>query len=67
MHRARKTATNNLEPDVKHEFALATYEVVAPHVAKIMQNRPQARNAQNNRTTLISSSRAALSKQAFRS
>ena len=36
---------------MKQEFELATYEVVAPHVAKIMQNRPQARNAQNNRLT----------------
>jgi enoyl-CoA hydratase len=30
-------------------FELATYEVVAPHVARIMQNRPAARNAQNRR------------------
>jgi len=36
---------------MKTEFALATYEVVAPHVVKIMQNRPEARNAQNNRLT----------------
>jgi enoyl-CoA hydratase len=36
---------------MKTEFPLATYEVVAPHVARIMQNRPQARNAQNNRMT----------------
>jgi enoyl-CoA hydratase len=36
---------------MKQTFELATYEVVAPHVAKIMQNRPQARNAQNNRMT----------------
>jgi enoyl-CoA hydratase len=36
---------------MKREFELATYEVVAPHVAKIMQNRPAARNAQNNRLT----------------
>jgi enoyl-CoA hydratase len=36
---------------MKREFELATYEVVAPHVAKIMQNRPAARNAQNNRMT----------------
>ncbi len=36
---------------MKQEFELATYEVVAPHVAKIMQNRPQARTAQNNRLT----------------
>jgi enoyl-CoA hydratase len=36
---------------MKREFELATYEVVAPHVAKIMQNRPEARNAQNHRLT----------------
>jgi enoyl-CoA hydratase len=36
---------------MKQTFEFATYEVVAPHVAKIMQNRPQARNAQNNRMT----------------
>jgi enoyl-CoA hydratase len=36
---------------MKQSFEFATYEVVAPHVAKIMQNRPQARNAQNNRMT----------------
>ncbi len=36
---------------MKQEFATTTYEVVAPHIAKIMQNRPNARNAQNNRMT----------------
>ena len=36
---------------MRQEFATTTYEVVAPHVAKIMQNRPQQRNAQNNRMT----------------
>ena len=36
---------------MKKEFETATYEVVAPHIAKIMQNRPAARNAQNNRLT----------------
>jgi enoyl-CoA hydratase len=36
---------------MRKEFATATYEVVAPHVARIMQNRPEARNAQNNRMT----------------
>ena len=36
---------------MKTQFELATYEVVAPHVAKIMQNRPAARNAQNGRLT----------------
>ena len=36
---------------MKKSFTLTTYEVVAPHVAKIMQNRPEARNAQNNRLT----------------
>jgi enoyl-CoA hydratase len=36
---------------MKQEFATTTYEVVAPHIAKIMQNRPDARNAQNNRMT----------------
>lgn len=36
---------------MRTEFETATYEIVAPHVAKIMQNRPQQRNAQNNRLT----------------
>ncbi len=36
---------------MKTEFETATYEVVAPHIAKIMQNRPAQRNAQNNRLT----------------
>ncbi len=36
---------------MKKEFETTTYEVVAPHIAKIMQNRPNARNAQNNRMT----------------
>jgi enoyl-CoA hydratase len=36
---------------MKTEFETATYEVVAPHIAKIMQNRPAARNAQNGRLT----------------
>ncbi len=36
---------------MKTEFETTTYEVVAPHIAKIMQNRPNARNAQNNRMT----------------
>lgn len=36
---------------MKKEFATTTYEVVAPHIARIMQNRPEARNAQNNRMT----------------
>lgn len=36
---------------MKTEFETATYEIVAPHVAKIMQNRPKQRNAQNNRLT----------------
>jgi enoyl-CoA hydratase len=36
---------------MRTEFETATYEVVAPHIAKIMQNRPAARNAQNGRLT----------------
>ena len=36
---------------MKKEFETATYEVVAPHIAKIMQNRPAQRNAQNGRLT----------------
>ncbi len=33
------------------DFGLTTYGGVAPHVAKIMQNRPETRNAQKNRLT----------------
>lgn len=33
------------------EFETVTYEIVADGVAKIMQNRPEARNAQNNQLT----------------
>ena len=36
---------------MQKEFETTTYEVVAPHIAKIMQNRPAQRNAQNNRLT----------------
>lgn len=36
---------------MKKEFETATYEVVAPHIVKIMQNRPDARNAQNAQLT----------------
>jgi enoyl-CoA hydratase len=30
-------------------FETTTYQIVAPHVAQIMMNRPEARNAQNHR------------------
>lgn len=33
------------------EYETVTYEIVADGVAKIMQNRPEARNAQNNQLT----------------
>ncbi len=36
---------------MKKEFETATYELVAPHIVKIMQNRPDARNAQNAQLT----------------
>jgi enoyl-CoA hydratase len=36
---------------MKIELATTTYEVVAPHVARIMMNRPEVRNAQDDRMT----------------
>lgn len=39
------------EENEVHEFTHATYEIVAPGVAKIMQNRPEVRNAQNAQLT----------------
>lgn len=36
---------------MRREFETATYEIVAPHIARIMQNRPDARNAQNAQLT----------------
>jgi enoyl-CoA hydratase len=39
------------EKSTVHTFEHATYEIVAPGVAKIMQARPEARNAQNAQLT----------------
>ncbi len=36
---------------MKKEFKYATYEIVGDGIAKIMQNRPEARNAQNAQLT----------------
>ena len=40
-----------MSEETKVEFENATYEIVAPGIAKIMQARPEARNAQNAQLT----------------